>query len=112
MQKANCNPKYFYLRNMQLFYNPNITNETSQFSFNREESKHIVKVLRKKTGDQLHITNGKGWLFTSEVIIADIKKCSVSIKTKTLQPKHKYNLHLAVLLKEPHINYLHLMVRL
>ena len=81
---------------MQLFYNPDITNQTKQFSFNREESKHIVKVLRKRTGDQLHITNGKGWLFTSEIIIADIKKCTVSIETKTLQTKHNYNLHLVV----------------
>jgi 16S rRNA (uracil1498-N3)-methyltransferase len=81
---------------MQLFYNPNITNKTKQFSFNKEESKHIVKVLRKNAGDQLHITNGKGWLFTSEIIIADIKKCTVAIETKTLQPKQNYNLHLAV----------------
>jgi 16S rRNA (uracil1498-N3)-methyltransferase len=81
---------------MQLFYNPNITNKTKQFSFNKEESKHIVKVLRKNAGDQLHITNGKGWLFISEIIIADVKKCSVSIKAKTLQPKQNYNLHLAV----------------
>ncbi len=81
---------------MQLFYNSDITNLTKQFSFCKEESKHIVKVLRKKTGDQLHITNGNGWLFTSEIIIADIKKCIVSTKTKILQPKHNYNLHLAV----------------
>ncbi len=46
---------------MQLFYNPNITETTDQFSFNKEESKHITKVLRKKEGDILHITNGKGW---------------------------------------------------
>lgn len=81
---------------MQLFYNPDITSETKRFSFIREESKHIVKVLRKKTGDRLLITNGKGWLFTSEIMIADIKKCVVSIEAKTLQPKHNYNLHLAV----------------
>jgi 16S rRNA (uracil1498-N3)-methyltransferase len=81
---------------MQLFYNLDITNETTQFSFNKEESKHIVKVLRKNIGDQLHITNGKGWLFTSEIIIADVKKCSVSIKSKKLQPKRNYSLHLAV----------------
>lgn len=81
---------------MQLFYNPDITYETKQFSFGKQESKHIVKVLRKKTGDQLHITNGNGWLFTSEIIIADIKKCTVSIETKIEQPKRKYNLHLAV----------------
>lgn len=81
---------------MQLFYNPDITYETKQFSFGKQESKHIVKVLRKKTGDQLHITNGNGWLFTSEIIIADIKKCTISIETKIEQPKRKYNLHLAV----------------
>ena len=81
---------------MQLFYNSNISNETKQFSFSKEESKHIVKVLRKKIGDQIYITNGKGYLFTSKIIIADIKKCTVSIETKTLQPKRNYNLHLVV----------------
>jgi len=81
---------------MQLFYNPDITNKIKQFSFNKEESKHIVKVLRKNIGDILHITNGKGWLFTSEIIIADVKKCTVSIETKTLQLKQNYKLHLAV----------------
>lgn len=81
---------------MQLFYNPNITENTTQFSFSKEESKHIVRVLRKKTGDQLHITNGKGWLFTSKIIIAGIKKCAVFIETKAVQPKRNYNLHLAV----------------
>jgi len=81
---------------MQLFYNPDITNETKEFSFNKEESKHIVKVLRKKTGDQLYITNGKGYLFTSEIIIADKKKCTVLIVTKNLKIKQKYSLHLAV----------------
>jgi len=81
---------------MQLFFNPDITTKTTQFSFNKEESKHIVKVLRKKTGDQLYITNGKGYLFTSEIIIADKKKCTVLIVTKNLKIKQKYSLHLAV----------------
>tara|TARA_R110002049_G_scaffold307171_1_gene506980 strand:- start:5745 stop:6449 length:705 start_codon:yes stop_codon:yes gene_type:complete len=81
---------------MQLFYNPNITETTKDFSFDKEESRHIVKVLRKNTGDILHITNGNGWLFTAEVAIPDIKKCTVSIVSKTLQPKRIYNLHLAV----------------
>jgi len=81
---------------MQLFHNPNISNKTKPFSFNKEESKHIVKVLRKKIGDKPDITNGMGWLFTSKIISADIKKCVVSIETKTLQPKKNYTLHLAV----------------
>lgn len=81
---------------MQLFYNPDITENTSQFSFEKEESKHIVKVLRKKIGDTLYITNGNGWLFTAEITVADIKNCLVNITSKTLQPKRNCNLHLAV----------------
>ncbi|MFD2823698.1 16S rRNA (uracil(1498)-N(3))-methyltransferase [Lacinutrix iliipiscaria] len=81
---------------MQLFYNSEITEHTTQFSFSKEESKHIVKVLRKTTNDTLHITNGKGWLFTAQIIVPDLKKCIATLIAKQLQPKHRYNLHLAV----------------
>jgi len=81
---------------MQLFYNPEITELTQQFSFDKEESKHIIKVLRKTTGDTLFITNGNGWLFKAEIIIPDIKNCVAKIISKELKKKHPYNLHLAV----------------
>lgn len=81
---------------MQLFYNPNINDTTTQFSFEKEESKHIVKVLRKKEGDTLHITNGEGWLFNAEIVSANTNKCLAKVVTKTLQPKRDYQLHLAV----------------
>ena len=81
---------------MQLFFNPDITESTTQFSFPKEESKHIVKVLRKYVGDVLHITNGLGWLFTAEITIPNINKCMVTIVSKSLQSKRAYHLHLAV----------------
>ncbi len=81
---------------MQLFYNSEINNETIEFSFSREESKHIVKVLRKNIGDTLNITNGKGSLFIAEITVPDIKKCFVKIISKTNQPRKNYKLHLAV----------------
>lgn len=81
---------------MQLFYNPDITEQTTQFSFDKEESRHIVKVLRKTVGDTLYITNGNGWLFTAELVIPDIKNCVVNIISKELKEKHTYHLHLAV----------------
>ncbi|WP_179007947.1 16S rRNA (uracil(1498)-N(3))-methyltransferase [Winogradskyella forsetii] len=81
---------------MQLFYNPNISETTTSFNFNKEESRHIAKVLRKKAGDVLHITNGKGWLFTAEITLAEQKNCRVSITSKSFQPKRNFNLHLAV----------------
>ena len=81
---------------MQLFYNPNISENDTNFSFDKDESKHIAKVLRKKHGDVLQITNGKGWLFTAEITLAEQKKCTVFITSKSFQPKRNYNLHLAV----------------
>ncbi|MBP0905314.1 16S rRNA (uracil(1498)-N(3))-methyltransferase [Mariniflexile gromovii] len=81
---------------MQLFYNPDITENTTQFSFEKEESKHIVKVLRKSVGDTLHITNGNGWLFDAEITIPNINKCVANIISKSKQQKHNYHLHLAV----------------
>tara|TARA_R110000868_G_scaffold56488_5_gene174801 strand:+ start:15747 stop:16451 length:705 start_codon:yes stop_codon:yes gene_type:complete len=81
---------------MQLFYNPELGEHTTQFSFDKEESKHIIKVLRKTIGDSLYITNGKGWLFNAEIINADIKNCQAAIVSKELKTKQPYNLHLAV----------------
>ena len=89
-------PTSFYLRKMQLFYDPEITETTMRFSFSKEESRHIVKVLRKSIGDTLQITNGKGWLFTAEITVADIKNCVANIIAIEEQPRKKYKLHLAV----------------
>ncbi len=81
---------------MQLFYSIDVTESTTEFTFKKDESKHIIKVLRKNIGDQLHITNGLGWLFIAEITVPSINKCKVSIISKKLQPKRNYTLHLAV----------------
>jgi len=81
---------------MQLFYNPELNEITSQFSFPKDESKHIAKVLRKKKGDILYITNGRGWQFKARIEMADLKNCVVSIISKTFQKPKGYKLHLAV----------------
>ncbi|MBV7268233.1 16S rRNA (uracil(1498)-N(3))-methyltransferase [Winogradskyella luteola] len=81
---------------MQLFYNPNITENDTTFNFNKDESRHIVKVLRKTVGDQFYITNGKGWLFKAELTLTDIKHCTVKILSQNLKSKRNYSLHLAV----------------
>ncbi|MEO9510692.1 MAG: 16S rRNA (uracil(1498)-N(3))-methyltransferase [Flavobacteriaceae bacterium] len=81
---------------MQLFYNPSLDNSFKQFFFSSEESKHILKVLRKKEGDVLHITNGKGYLFKAEILDTDLRKCKAEIiDVKKSIPK-RYSLHVAV----------------
>jgi 16S rRNA (uracil1498-N3)-methyltransferase len=82
---------------MQLFYNPLLDRDKKQFNFDKIESKHIVRVLRKKEGDILYITNGKGFLFTAEVRIANDKNCLVAITHVEEKPKPwSYNLHIAI----------------
>ena len=81
---------------MQLFYAPYINNETSEFVFDKEESKHIVKVLRKLEGSILHITNGKGFLFICEIILASEKKCVVKINESQFTEPRKFRVHMVV----------------
>ncbi|TVZ55728.1 16S rRNA (uracil1498-N3)-methyltransferase [Lutibacter sp. Hel_I_33_5] len=82
---------------MQLFYNKDISKETTQITFDKVESRHIVKVLRKKEQDILTITNGKGILFNAEITIASDKKCIARIVDfeEKLKPWNYY-LHIAI----------------
>ena len=81
---------------MQLFYNPTIDETTESFSFDKEESKHIIKVLRKKDTDILFVTNGLGLLFKTEITLASDSKCTVKIVSIEKTEPSKYYLHLAV----------------
>ena len=81
---------------MQLFYQPNLELNTTQL-LNEEESRHCTQVLRLKTGDIIHITNGHGSLFDAELIEVNHKKCVIAItkEIKTIKPLN-YSLHLAI----------------
>jgi 16S rRNA (uracil1498-N3)-methyltransferase len=81
---------------MQLFYNPTINETTENFSFDKEESKHIIKVLRKKDSDILYVTNGLGHLFKTEITLASDNKCTVKIISFEESAPSKFHLHLAV----------------
>ena len=45
---------------MNLFFDPNLNADSSEVFIDKSEIKHIEKVLRKKKGDFLNFTNGKG----------------------------------------------------
>lgn len=81
---------------MQLFYNPNLDHSAAQFTLSPEESKHIITVLRKKEGDLLHITNGKGYLFEAKIMVADAKKCMAQIIDTNKSHRKMYWFHLVV----------------
>ncbi len=81
---------------MQLFYDPDIEPLAQTYTFPRDESKHIVRVLRKKEGDQLHITNGKGFIFEGIIINAGQNKCVIEVTSYKKQDPLPYHLHIAV----------------
>jgi len=81
---------------MQLFYSPEINPSNKTFSFSKEESKHIVKVLRKSVNDNLLVTDGKGNIYHSKITLADAKNCMISITNIETQQPLNYKLHLAV----------------
>ncbi|HMM18382.1 MAG TPA: 16S rRNA (uracil(1498)-N(3))-methyltransferase [Petrimonas sp.] len=61
-----------------------------------QESLHCTKVLRMKEGDQLTVTDGKGFFFLCTLIQAHPKHCIVSIDAEVAQPKTwNFNLHIA-----------------
>lgn len=70
---------------MQLFYLPQLNNNT--FEFSEEESKHCIRVLRKKKGDAITLIDGKGTEAIGIIDSDNPKKCSGLIQQKTLHPK-------------------------
>jgi len=79
---------------MQHFYNPDLDHSVSQFAFPEDESKHIVKVLRKKEDDILHITDGEGHLFEAKIIDANPKKCKAQVVSKSKKHRRMHWFHL------------------
>jgi 16S rRNA (uracil1498-N3)-methyltransferase len=59
-----------------LFYSPDVENTKALDSI---ESLHAVKVLRKKQGDLIQVTDGKGGWFHCEITHPNPKSCEVRI---------------------------------
>ena len=81
---------------MELFYAQNILLEDDILTFSPEESRHLIKVLRKKFGDLIRVTDGKGLEWIGEIIDINTKKV---IGKKSQFILHKNNmapLHIAI----------------
>ena len=81
---------------MQLFYNHKLNIKDKTLSFNKDESRHINKVLRKKKGDKIFITNGIGFLFEAIIQIESNTKCVVKIIDVKFKKPQDYKIHIAI----------------
>lgn len=66
---------------MQLFYVPQLQT-TQPFALPADEARHCLKVLRKKLGDTVHVTDGLGHLYLAEVVADRYDDCQLQV----LQP--------------------------
>jgi 16S rRNA (uracil1498-N3)-methyltransferase len=81
---------------MILFYHPDIS-DGSTFILSQEESKHIARVLRKRVGDSLHITDGMGFLYAATLLEVHPSGCVVQTTERAPgEDNTPFTLHLAV----------------
>ena len=79
---------------MQLFF---LENPNNEIVLSTDESKHVSKVLRKKTKDILHFTDGKGNLLIGVITESKQKKIRIKITNQEAKNKqHNYYLHVAI----------------
>ena len=61
---------------MELFYKENLVKKDESIIFDAEESHHLSKVLRKKVGEMISVTNGKGLEWHGQIVSADVRKAA------------------------------------
>ncbi|MEM6360389.1 MAG: 16S rRNA (uracil(1498)-N(3))-methyltransferase [Bacteroidota bacterium] len=79
---------------MLLFYQPDMVNGATYLD--REESRHCIKVLRKRQNDPIHITDGQGCLYSGIITNADPARCKFKIDNKKEEKRKDFSVHIAI----------------
>jgi len=78
-----------------LFYQSEIQSDI--VALPEDESKHCIRVLRMKTGDAVHVTDGSGNLYITVIAEASPKKTLLQInETIRIAPDRDFRIHMAV----------------
>ena len=81
---------------MQLFYNSEININDDDLIMSDSEHHHLTKVLRKKTGDKVYLTNGNGYLFEAILNYIGEKSTQLKIINSKKESSMDYSLHIAI----------------
>ncbi|WP_397300393.1 16S rRNA (uracil(1498)-N(3))-methyltransferase [Nonlabens ulvanivorans] len=81
---------------MQLFYNSQLDTQSTSFTLDREESRHVFKVLRKNIGDIINLTDGIGNLYHGTINHITSNRCDLDIAFAEAYPPLPYQLHIAI----------------
>lgn len=74
---------------MELFYHSLATEINVELEFDAQEAQHLAKVLRKKIGDTIWVTNGQGNLLKCEITFQNHKSCRFIGQEKQIIPQNK-----------------------
>lgn len=79
---------------MNVFYQAEIPNGLRYLD--AEESRHCAKVLRKKVGDKIQVTDGKGNFYHATLTESRPDKCSFKIDSTEKEPARPFHIHIAI----------------
>jgi 16S rRNA (uracil1498-N3)-methyltransferase len=80
---------------MHVFYQPDLS--LNEILLSEEESKHCIRVLRMKKGDEVHLADGKGTHAVATITDDNPKKCLLAIKIRNLTSAiRNYRLHIII----------------
>jgi 16S rRNA (uracil1498-N3)-methyltransferase len=79
---------------LNLFYQPGIPNGIHYLD--PEESRHCAKVLRKKPGDTIQVTDGKGSRYMVILTEAKPDRCTFRIESSEQEARRSFYIHLAM----------------
>lgn len=80
---------------MFLFYSHRIEGQTAHFD--EVEMRHCIQVLRNRSGDEIHFTDGLGKMYQGRIISSNKKGFMASILSEKPQKKHPAcNIHIAI----------------
>lgn len=77
-----------------LFYEPEIASGVLWLS--EEEARHCVKVLRKREGDPIEVTDGQGSFFDCAITKADVRRCEFQVTGRRTEAQKNYRIHIAI----------------
>jgi 16S rRNA (uracil1498-N3)-methyltransferase len=65
-------------------------------ALDEDTSRHVIQVLRMKTGEQLNLTDGKGHLLTAVIVEEHKKHCTVKIETSSYKEPASKKVSIAI----------------
>jgi len=77
-----------------LFYQPQL--QAGAHFLDPDESRHCYKVLRRKAGEIIHITDGLGSVYEAILTETRSDKCSFKIQSVNTERKKNFHIHIAI----------------